>query len=160
MRTNIDQKPITIRDAVASDGATIAAFNSRIAVETEGRELDPGTVRRGVSALLADRGKGRYWLAEDDGKVVGQLMITLEWSDWRDGMLWWIQSVYVHTDYRRRGVFSSLYQHVERLAEADPEVVGIRLYVEKENLRAQQTYDRLGMSMTDYQVMQVIFSSN
>jgi ribosomal protein S18 acetylase RimI-like enzyme len=160
MRTNIDQKPITIRDAVASDGATIAAFNSRIAVETEGRELDPGTVRRGVSALLADRGKGRYWLAEDDGKVVGQIMITLEWSDWRDGMLWWIQSVYVHTDYRRRGVFSSLYQHVERLAEADPEVVGIRLYVEKENLRAQQTYDRLGMSMTDYQVMQVIFSSN
>jgi ribosomal protein S18 acetylase RimI-like enzyme len=160
MATDIDRKPITIRDAVASDCTTIAAFNSRIAVETEDHELDPGTINRGVAALLGDRSKGRYWLAEDSGKVVGQIMITMEWSDWRDGMLWWIQSVYVHADYRRRGVFSSLYQHVERLARADPEVVGIRLYVEKENLRAQQTYDRLGMSMTDYQVMQVLFSSN
>ena len=108
--------------------------------------------------MLADRSKGQYWVAEADGRVVGQIMVTYEWSDWRNGNVWWIQSVYVHGDYRRRGVFSALYRHVESLARQDSHVRGIRLYVEHENTRAQQTYQSLGMKMTDYRVMQTIFS--
>ena len=97
-------------------------------------------------------------MAEADGRIVGQIMMTYEWSDWRNGNVWWIQSVYVHGDYRRRGVFSALYRHVESLAQLDPQVCGIRLYVERENGRAQQTYESPGMAMTDHRVMQTIFA--
>ena len=107
---------------------------------------------------FGDHSKGRYWVAEADGMIVGQIMVTYEWSDWRNGMIWWIQSVYVHGDYRRSGVFSALYRHVETLAKQDPRVCGIRLYVERGNRRAQRTYASLGMVMTDYQVMQTIFA--
>ena len=110
-----------------------------------------------MSAALADRDKCRYWVAETDGRIVGQIMVTYEWSDWRNGMLWWIQSVYVHPDFRRAGVFSKLYQHVQSLARADAQVVGLRLYVEKDNERAKAIYNRLGMTMTNYQVMQTLF---
>jgi len=107
--------------------------------------------------MLADPAKGRYWVAMADRRVVGQIMVTYEWSDWRNGNIWWIQSVYVHGDYRRSGVFSSLYRHVESLARQIPRVCGIRLYVERGNNRVQRTYQSLGMAMTDYRVMQSIF---
>jgi len=146
-----------IREASPDDASTIAEFNSRLASETEGRPLDPELINPGVAAVVADSGKGRYWVADVDGSVVGQLLVTYEWSDWRNGMLWWIQSVYVQKDYRRKGVFSALYRHVESLARQDPEVCGLRLYVEKDNKRAQETYLKLGMVLPGYQVMEVDF---
>jgi ribosomal protein S18 acetylase RimI-like enzyme len=143
-----------IREARASDGSTIAAYNSRMAEETEGRTLDPDIVGPGVRALLDDPAHGRYWIAEAGGETIGQLMITYEWSDWRNGMIWWIQSVYVHPDWRRKGVFSALYRHVESLAAAEPGVIGLRLYVEENNKRAQRTYEALGMTNPSYLVME------
>ncbi len=151
---------VRIRDAAPADAAIVAEFNSRLAFESEGMRLDPDLVGPGVEAMLADASKGRYWVAEADGRVVGQIMVTYEWSDWRNGMIWWIQSVYVHGDYRRSGVFSALYRHVESLARQDPEVCGIRLYVERENARAQRTYKSLGMNETDYRVMQSMFTGD
>lgn len=147
---------IRIRNAVPADGATIAEYNSRMAEETDGRALDQDIIGPGVAALLADASKGRYWIAESGGQVVGQLMVTYEWSDWRNGTLWWIQSVYVHPDFRRKGVFSALYRHVESLAVAEPEVFGLRLYVEHNNERAQRTYEALGMVKPSYIVMESI----
>jgi GNAT superfamily N-acetyltransferase len=149
-----------IREALESDAGQIAEFNSRLAAETEGIQLLPGVVGPGVEAMLADPSKGRYWVAESRGRIVGQIMVTYEWSDWRNGMIWWIQSVYVHGEYRRSGVFSALYRHVESLARKDPGVCGIRLYVERENSRARQTYASLGMARTDYRIMQTLFTGD
>jgi GNAT superfamily N-acetyltransferase len=146
---------IQIRKATPADEATIAEFNSRLAVETEDRSLDPALINPGVGAVLSDPAKGRYWVAHDDGLIVGQILITYEWSDWRNSVFWWIGSVYIHTDYRRQGVFSSLYKHVETLAREDEQVCGVRLYVENENIRAQQTYLTLGMRESGYRVMEV-----
>ena len=149
---------IEIRDAIPADAVVIADYNSRLSAETEGGPLDDDLIVPGVEALLADPAKGRYWVATDGERVIGQIMVTYEWSDWRNGMLWWIQSVYVHADYRRRGVFSLLYRHIESLARDDSAVAGIRLYVEKDNERAKATYDKLGMSKTSYEVMQTLFA--
>lgn len=146
-----------IRDAVAADAKTITAFNSAIAKETEGRDLDLSVVGAGVAALLKDSSKGRYWVAELSGRIIGQIMVTYEWSDWRKGTFWWIQSVYVHPDFRRQGVFAALYRHVESLSREAPDSCGLRLYVEKDNERAQQTYLSLGMNHPGYQVMEVDF---
>ena len=151
---------LEIREAVASDAAQIAQYNALLAMESEGTRLEPDVAQRGAEAMFADRSRGRYWLAEADGKVVGQLMLTYEWSDWRNGMVWWIQSVYVHGDFRRRGVFSALYRHVETLARQEPGVCGLRLYVERDNARAQRTYEALGMHTTNYLVMQSMFTED
>jgi ribosomal protein S18 acetylase RimI-like enzyme len=148
---------IQIREAKPSDQASIVEFNSRLADETEGKQLDPNLIGPGVAAILADSGKGRYWLAIIAGKVAGQIMVTYEWSDWRNGMLWWIQSVYVPAEFRRMGVFSALYQHVESLVKEDQNACGLRLYVENNNTRAQQTYRNLAMTEPGYIVMQSIF---
>ena len=151
---------IVVRDATPADGPIIVDFNSRMAVETEGRALEPDLIGPGVAALLADATKGRYWLAEHDGKVVGQIMVTYEWSDWRNGMLWWIQSVYIAEEKRRQGVFSALYRHVESLARTTQNVCGLRLYVEDDNTRAQDTYLALGMIRPGYQVMEIDFTKD
>ena len=149
---------ITIRDATQDDAQTIAEFNCRLAAETEDKQLDPETVRKGVDALLMDARRGRYILAcASDGQIVGQLMHTFEWSDWRNGDIWWLQSVYVHADFRRQGVFRKLHQHLEQLAESTPGVVGLRLYVENENDRAQETYHSLGFVEPGYRVMERMF---
>ena len=145
---------MTIREAVPTDQDVIAEFNSRLADETEGKQLDPKLIGPGVKALLADASKGRYWLAIIDGKVAGQIMVTYEWSDWRNGMLWWIQSVYVPVEFRRQGVFSALYHHVESLVKEDQNACGLRLYVETTNTRAQQTYRNLAMVEPGYMVME------
>lgn len=149
---------VQVRDALERDAAVIAEFNTLLALESENMRLAPDVIEAGVKAMLADRSMGRYWVAETDGRVIGQIMVTHEWSDWRNGVIWWIQSVYVDGDHRRRGVFSRLYRHVESLARHDPGVCGIRLYVERDNARAQRTYESLGMRMTGYQVMQTIFT--
>ena len=148
---------VHIREAGKADLDTIVDFNCRLAAETEGKTLDRHRVRDGVAALLADAGKGRYWLAELDGEPAGQLMITREWSDWRNGTFWWIQSVYVRDAARGTGVFSALYRHVETLARNDPGICGIRLYVERGNERAQRTYAALGLVGGAYRVMETVF---
>lgn len=149
---------IKIRAATFDDAETIAEFNGRLAAETEDKPLDPETVRSGVRALLNDQHRGRYFVACDsDGRIIGQLMHTFEWSDWRNGDIWWLQSVYVHADFRRQGVFRKLNQHLEQLAESTPGVVGLRLYVENENTRAQETYRSLGFIEPCYRVMERIF---
>ena len=145
-----------IRSATVHDAETIADYNVRLAEETEETSLNPETVLRGVRALLSDETRGSYYVACAD-KVIGQMMHTREWSDWRNGDIWWIQSVYVHPDFRRQGVFRSLYRHLQALAEADPGVVGLRLYVERENHGAQATYANLGMTQAPYIVMQDLF---
>ncbi len=146
-----------IRDANTTDSATIAEYNSAMAVETEGHALDTTLIGPGVEGLFKDPANGRYWVAESDGQIVGQIMVTYEWSDWRNGRLWWIQSVYVHPEFRRKGVFSGLYRHVENLARNTDGVRGLRLYVENNNGNAQDTYLALGMHDAKYKVMQTIF---
>ncbi len=148
---------IVIRDASAADGPIIAEFNSRLREETEGKTLDPDVIGPGVAAMLADPLKGCYWVAEAEGQIVGQIMVTYEWSDWRNGTWWWLQSVYVREDYRQSGVFKALYQYVEALAQGEASVVGIRLYVENDNGRAQSIYDNLGFRRTGYQMQQKVF---
>jgi ribosomal protein S18 acetylase RimI-like enzyme len=146
-----------IRKARLSDTSVITDFNCHLALETESLTLNPPVVRRGVRALLADATRGTYFVAESAGAVVGQLLITREWSDWRNGDFWWIQSVYVSPAYRGAGVFSALFRHVEKLAGAKRRVCGLRLYVEQENLRAQGIYDRFGMSLTHYKIYETVF---
>ena len=144
---------LIIRPAHVTDADAICDFNRRMALETENKELDLGLLMPGVAAMLADPHKGRYFVAEIGGKVVGQLGVTCEWSDWRNGNFWWIQSVYVIESSRRHGVFTRLYEHV--LAEARTAgVIGVRLYVEHDNRAAQATYQKMGMAMTGYQVME------
>ena len=121
-----------------------------MAQETEGLALDDARTLAGVRAVLADEKRGFYLVAEREGAVVGQLMITTEWSDWRNAWFWWIQSVYVLPAHRRTGVFRALHDEVLRQVAARDDVCGVRLYVEKDNTRAQQTYQDLGMAQTDY----------
>jgi len=130
-------------------------------METEQRRLDPDRVRAGVAALLADAAKGIYFVAETEVNgapaVVGQLLITYEWSDWRNGNFWWIQSVYVAGDSRSQGVFRALFEHVRALATARPDVCGLRLYMDAHNGRARQAYERLGWERTSYEVFEIDF---
>jgi len=146
-----------IRKARPADAAVIAAFNRNLALETEELRLNAAMVGRGVRALLKDAAKGTYFVAERGGVIVGQLLITYEWSDWRNGYFWWIQSVYVAADSRRDGVFRGLFRHVEKLARSRRDVCGLRLYVEKSNHRAHTTYERLGMKHTHYEIYETSF---
>jgi GNAT superfamily N-acetyltransferase len=146
--------PIEIRHAVLEDWSIIVEFNCRLADESEGKKLDRAHVEPGVRALLADPRKGRYLVASSAGRVVGQLMHTYEWSDWRNGDIWWLQSVYVHPDFRRQGVFRALFERLRSEAEADPGVVGLRLYVEDHNTRAHETYRSFDLLPGGYFVME------
>jgi GNAT superfamily N-acetyltransferase len=145
---------IAVRGATRADAEIICLYNRLLARETEAKELEPALVERGVVAVLDDPGKGRYFLAEENGRVIGQLAVTYEWSDWRAGFFWWLQSVYVAAEGRRRGVFRLLLQHVQELARTDPSAIGIRLYVERDNAVAQATYRKLGLETTPYLVME------
>lgn len=145
---------MNIRKAILSDAGTIAEFNVRLARESENLGLDLNTVTKGVTALLNDPGKGVYFIAEDGSQVVGQLLITYEWSDWRNGHFWWIQSVFVKEEFRGRGVFTLLYEQVQRMAREQGNVCGLRLYVEQQNERARRAYLKLGFEQTHYQVFE------
>ena len=144
---------IHVRDATLGEVAVIADFNIAMARETEDLALDPGTILAGVRAVLDDASKGSYYVAEMAGDVVGVLMITYEWSDWRNGLYLWIQSVYVQPECRCRGVFRALYRHVERLAGRDGRL-GLRLYAHVHNEQAVATYERLGMQHYGYQLFE------
>ncbi len=150
-------KVIDVARASASDAENIACFNQAMALETEDKKLDWDSIMPGVQALIDDDRLGFYLVARLKGTLVGCLAITYEWSDWRNGLFWWIQSVYVHEEHRGNGVFTAMYEHVKTLASGDPRNCGIRLYVEKDNARAQRTYEKLGMIETEYRLMEEEF---
>jgi ribosomal protein S18 acetylase RimI-like enzyme len=147
---------LEIRPATPADLDLIVAGNLALAEESERLQLDVDTLRPGVAALLEGRAPGRYWVAELDGRVVGQLLVTFEWSDWRNAVVWWIQSVYVAPDARRRGVFRTLYGTARREAVAAG-AGGLRLYVDTTNARAQAVYASLGMNGDHYRVFEDMF---
>jgi len=145
---------LTIRPATTHDAATIAAFNHALAQESEGKTLDPQLVEAGVQAVLQDPDKGTYYLAEHEGQPLGQVMVTYEWSDWRNGWFWWIQSVYVVPPFRRRGVFRRLFDHLRQEARRRGNVIGLRLYYDQSNEPALRTYLALGLEPTSYRVLE------
>ncbi len=152
---------IGFRRATDSDASILAEYNCRLAWETEQKILPRDTVQNGVLRGLAKADEVQYWVAESSCHdssgtpiVVGQLMLTREWSDWRDGWIIWLQSVYVHPDFRRQGVFSQLFEHVAEQLHQQTDIVAIRLYVEQENERARLTYQKLGFISPGYLVME------
>ncbi len=156
-----------IRAADPADVDLLAQWAQTMALETEHRQLDADTVHAGVAAAIADPAKARYFVAMEDavlaggetiGTAVGTLMVTREWSDWRNGDWWWIQSVYVTAQHRRQGIFAALYRHVQQLAQQTPGVIGLRLYVERENAVAQRTYAALGMRDAGYSIQEQAFT--
>ncbi|MFA6457522.1 MAG: GNAT family N-acetyltransferase [Bacteroidota bacterium] len=148
---------INIRAAQRPDAETIALYNVAMAKETEHFDLNPERTLRGVRSMFDDSSRGFYLVAEDGGKIVGQLMITYEWSDWRNSVFWWIQSVYVKKEFRAQKVFRQLYEQTVTMAKSQGNVCGIRLYVEKENDVAHAVYKKLGMKQTHYNMLEVDF---
>ena len=149
------KKPdIVVRRATLDDSGILIQFNMAMAEETEARSLDQATVTAGVAKLFLDSQQGFYLVAEVDSVACGSLMITYEWSDWRNGLFWWIQSVYVEPVARRNGVFTALYQYVKQMAHHDDTACGLRLYMEQDNMPARAVYMAMGMEKTPYQVFE------
>lgn len=140
---------ITIRKAEPSDAEAIIYFQINMAWETEAMKLVPETVTKGVNAVFEDVSRGQYYIAEENGHRIASLLITYEWSDWRNSNVWWLQSVYVVPEFRRKGVFRKMYGHIKKLAE-EQDIAGLRLYVETGNSTARKTYEALGMSSEHY----------
>lgn len=141
-----------IRTALSQDAAELTEFNIKMARESEGVELIPEVIGAGVKAMIENPQMGFYLVVELDNGIQASLMVTTEWSDWRNGMFWWIQSVYVRPEYRRQGLYRELYERVKELAEQESSVCGFRLYVENWNIVAQKTYASLGMTETVYKM--------
>jgi predicted GNAT family acetyltransferase len=139
-----------VREAKTEDATTIVEFQLAMARETEGIELDRQTVEKGVSAVLNDTAKGKYYVAEKEGNRIGSLLTTYEWSDWRNGTVLWIQSVYVVPGFRRKGVYRNMYANLKNKVMNDEKLKGIRLYADKSNHSAHKTYKSLGMSPDHY----------
>jgi GNAT superfamily N-acetyltransferase len=154
----LDSSPeIRVRRASLADLETVILFNLAMARETEGKKLEQTRLRAGVEAALQREDLGFYLVAEIAGEVVGQLLITTEWSDWRNGYFWWVQSVYVAPEHRRRGVYRALHNHVRQEALSRQNICGVRLYVDRDNHVAQQVYRSLGMSHSHYDLYEVEF---
>jgi len=149
---------IVVRPAGPADVARLRDWAGAMALETEHKQLDPDTVERGIRAVLEQPRRGAYFVAERGGEAAGTLMLTYEWSDWRNGDWWWIQSVYVAPAHRRKGVYAALYAHVLAAARASDQVCGLRLYVERENSNAQRTYESLGMADAGYLMYEAALS--
>jgi len=143
---------VTVRDAKTSDIDAIVEYNQRLAEETEGKRLNPAVIGAGVRRGFDSPQMCRYFVAEVDGRVVGTTMLTYELTDWRDGVIWWLQSVFIEPEFRRHGVFRAIYRHIENLARRHPEVRGLRLYVHRDNARAMKTYEALGMEKAGYEL--------
>ena len=148
---------VEIRTGETSDAATIVEFNAAMALESEDVVLDMDVLTAGVQAALADSGRAFYLLADVEGNPAGQLMVTYEWSDWRNGWIWWVQSVYVKPEFRRQGVYRGLYRRLEGMAAKQGDVRGIRLYVMRENTGAKRTYESLGMHHSEYDLYETDF---
>ena len=147
-----ETRAVVVRPARADDLDVLVGFSVAMARETEDYDLPVERVRAGMGALLADPARGRAFVVESDGAIAAALVLTVEWSDWRNGWFWWIQNVYVHPEHRRRGHYRRLHEHVRSLAARDPEVCGLRLYVEHHNGNAQRTYESLGMVDAGYRM--------
>jgi GNAT superfamily N-acetyltransferase len=145
---------ITVKKASPEYADGIAGFQIAMALETESLNLDKEIVKQGVRAVFRDLGKGRYFIALDGDKLIASLMITYEWSDWRNGTVYWIQSVFVLPEYRGKGVFKQMYLYIKDLVLNDPALTGIRLYVDKTNRRAQKVYEKMGMDGSHYQLFE------
>jgi GNAT superfamily N-acetyltransferase len=145
---------IEIRKAVKSDGDVIAHFQLLMADETENIKLDERIVQKGVSAIFHKPELGQYFVAEAKGKIVASLMTTFEWSDWRNGMVWWIQSVYVLPEYRKKGIFKKIYAYIKTLVLSRDDVSGLRLYVANENASAAHVYKAVGMDGNRYRLFE------
>lgn len=145
-----------IRKASAADASTIAGFQLAMALETENMELNPDTVIRGVESVFDDPTKGFYLVTEQNGEVVSCLMVTLEWSDWRARTMWWIQSLYVKPEWRQKGIYRDMYNHLKQIIKNDDTIGGIRLYVDKGNITAQKAYEALGMDGNHYKLYEYI----
>jgi len=143
---------ITIRKAKSSDSEHIVELQLKMAQETEGLELDRGVVSKGVRAVFRHPAHGTYWIAEEKGEILGVLLAIPEWSDWRNGTVLWIHSLYVIPEARRQGVFKKLYLNLKERVEHSPELVGLRLYVDRQNKSAQEIYDKLGMNKDHYEL--------
>ena len=141
---------MNIRIANFADAQSLVEFNQAMALETEGKRLDAAVLQSGVEAVFADKDKGFYVVAEDNGKIIGGLMITFEWSDWRGYWFWWIQSVYILPEARGKKIYRQLYDFVKEKARQQGDVCGFRLYVERENVNAQKVYEKLGMQSSHY----------
>ena len=147
----------TVREATPDDASRIVEFQQAMALETEGKTLYESRVTAGVDAVLGSPDKGFYIVAEIDDDVVGSLLITYEWSDWRNATFWWIQSVFVDANHRRQGIYTAMHNHVLSHAESDSGICGVRLYVERTNTGAQQTYKSLGMDHSHYDLYEIDF---
>lgn len=145
---------LKIRDAKVADLPVIVDFQLRMALETEDFLLDKKVLEKGVASVLADEAKGRYYVVCNDSDVVASMLITPEWSDWRNGTVLWIQSVYVKPEYRQNGIFKMMYQHIRSLVESSSHYRGIRLYVDKTNASAQKVYSAVGMNGEHYQLFE------
>ncbi len=139
-----------IRIANAGDAASLVEFNQAMALETEGKHLDSHTLNSGVTAVFGDEKKGFYVVAETHGQIVGGLMVTYEWSDWRNAWFWWIQSVYIRPEARGQKIYRQLYDFVKAEAAEKGNVCGFRLYVEHDNSSAQRVYEKVGMTASHY----------
>jgi GNAT superfamily N-acetyltransferase len=139
-----------VRTATINDVAAIVDFQLKMAAETEGIELHEPTVKKGVAAVINDSKKGKYYVTEINERIVASLLTTFEWSDWRNGTILWIQSVYVLKEFRRKGVYRNMYSHIKQLVLENENLNGIRLYADKSNIAAHKTYQQLGMSPDHY----------
>ena len=151
------QAAFTVREATRRDQAHIIGFQQHMALETEGKSLDGDLLERGVASVFQSRDKGFYVVAESEAQTVGCLLITYEWSDWRNANFWWIQSVYVDAAWRRRGVYRALHAYIHETASSRDDICGVRLYVERANQVAKRTYDSLGMSRSHYDMYETDF---
>jgi len=145
---------LKIRLAKIDDSHTIAGFQLKMAIETENLKLDNETVQKGVKAVFEKPELGQYFIADTDGKIIASMLTTFEWSDWRNAQVWWLQSVYVLPEFRQKGIFKKMYEFVKILADMNENVGGIRLYVDKTNVRAQEVYKAVGMNGEHYQVFE------
>ena len=157
---SVPGKDIQVRRASQLNIDNISDFNIAMALETEGKQLDPETVREGVQAVFSRNDLGFYVIAEQNARPVGQLLITYEWSDWRNAFFWWIQSVYVSPEYRRHGVYRALHYYATEGARREGDVCGLRLYVDKGNSIAQGVYSGLNMHPTNYDMYEIDFNTN
>ena len=155
----MNQSDLHIRLAESRDLESLVTYNAALASETEGRQLERSLLQSGVESVLADASKGFYVVIEHrpSGQTIGQVLITFEWSDWRNTVFWWLQSVYVHKEWRRQGVFKQLYDYVLREGKRQGNVAGIRLYVEQDNAVAQKVYAQAGLSPTPYKMFEIDF---
>lgn len=149
---------VLIRRAKTADSEAIARFNIALARETESLDLDFSTAAAGAAGLIENPRFGFYVVAEAEGKLVGSMMATYEWSDWRNGLYWWIQSVYVAPEFRRKGIYRRLHDFIRFEAKKDKQARGIRLYVEEQNLTAQETYLKVGMTKAPYRIFEELFT--